>query len=413
MHISDDQPAVMTAEADSEDVVVVPDDRGVITGIISNRVKHSTSRRHLVATGSVSDTMPQTVDVSPIHVASQQPLMPAPAVDSEDSDSDPECMPHSEDIGEVPINLIANKEEQLYGDEKDWNYDSSDEDYPYNEDSYGKSVRRKSKFPRYKNDTKIPKFELSMVFRSKNQFVKALRRYGLVTQRSIVFKKSESDRVRAKCGLDGCPWLTYAAKRSRTSRFQVITLNDEHHCAQNRENKLVTSKVIAQRTLLAMLLALMFLDHLALKLQQQQGSLNLQQTKLQLQQRLLLKLVQHQELQQVLLKLLHQQEIQKLLMAVGMAKVADTITLSFGDVENWVWPCSRDVENPGVSGVMKEAGDWTAVVFFSDIITNRPFLLADSRLRCVFSSDVSFDRGFYEAFFFTAGRVVVTGSPGV
>ena len=86
-----------------------------------------------------------------------------------------------------------------------------------------------------------------MVFKSKNQLVKALKRYGLVTKRSIVFQKSEINRVRAKCGWPGCPWMIYVAKTSRTSRFQVITYNDEHHWAQNRENRLVTAKVIAQR----------------------------------------------------------------------------------------------------------------------------------------------------------------------
>ena len=74
-----------------------------------------------------------------------------------------------------------------------------------------------------------------------------MKRYGLVTKRSIRFTKSESDRVRAKCGWPGCPWLIYAAKRSRTQRFQVITFNDVHQCAQNRKNKLVTAKLIAQR----------------------------------------------------------------------------------------------------------------------------------------------------------------------
>jgi hypothetical protein len=108
-------------------------------------------------------------------------------------------------------------------------------------------VKRKSTYPRFKADTEVPHFALTMVFRSKNQLVKALVRYGLVTKRSIRFKKYESDRVRAYCGWPGCPWLIYAAKRSRTSRMQVITFNDEHKCAQNRCNKLVTAKVIAQR----------------------------------------------------------------------------------------------------------------------------------------------------------------------
>ena len=149
--------------------------------------------------------------------------------------------------GPVPIDLIANLEDQIEGEEMDWNYDSSDEDYSYDEDSDGQIVKRKSKYPRYNNDTEIPHFCLSMVFRSKNQLCKALRRYGIVTKRSIEFLKSEADRVRAKCGWPGCPWLLYAAKTSRSSRMQVITFNDVHHCAQNRLNKLVTAKVIAQR----------------------------------------------------------------------------------------------------------------------------------------------------------------------
>jgi hypothetical protein len=39
----------------------------------------------------------------------------------------------------------------------------------------------------------------------------------------------------------------YAAKTTRSTRFQIIIFSDEHHCAQNRDNRLVTAKVIAQR----------------------------------------------------------------------------------------------------------------------------------------------------------------------
>jgi hypothetical protein len=197
--------------------------------------------------------------------------------DSSDSSDDNEYMPHSEDSGEdsevvelrkharkfkkrmkdskswinsdspVPVNLIANMEEQIGDEEKDWNFESSDEDYSYDEDSDGEIKRRKSKYLRFNPKADIPHFALEMVFRSKNQVCKALRRYGIVTKRSIVFIKSEVDRVRAKCGWPGCPWLIYVAKSTRCSRFQVITYEDEHRCANNRDNKLVTAKVIAQR----------------------------------------------------------------------------------------------------------------------------------------------------------------------
>jgi hypothetical protein len=117
-------------------------------------------------------------------------------------------------------------------------------------------VRKKSKYPRYNNDTEIPHFSLSMVFRRKNQLCKALRRYGLVTKRSIYFVKSESDRVRAKCGWPGCPWLLYGAKTSRTPRFQIVAFHDEHHCARNRNNNLVTARVIARDMSISFLLIL-------------------------------------------------------------------------------------------------------------------------------------------------------------
>ncbi|EMS56566.1 putative polygalacturonase [Triticum urartu] len=67
-------------------------------------------------------------------------------------------------------------EQQIAGEEEDWKYDSSDEDYSYKEDYDGEVVKRKSIFPRYNNDTEIPHFALSMVFRSKNQLCKALTR---------------------------------------------------------------------------------------------------------------------------------------------------------------------------------------------------------------------------------------------
>ena len=149
----------------------------------------------------------------------------------------------SDASGAVPIDFIANVVEVV----EEMKFESSDEDYSYDEDEEGKVVRRKSKYPRFDPHTDIPHFSLGMVFRSKNQFVKAIKRYGLATKRSINFLKSEEVRVRAKCGWPGCPWLVYGAKTSRCSRVQIIKYEAEHHCAQNRETNLVAAKVIAER----------------------------------------------------------------------------------------------------------------------------------------------------------------------
>ncbi|KAI5020104.1 hypothetical protein ZWY2020_044992 [Hordeum vulgare] len=91
------------------------------------------------------------------------------AVSASDSEEDTEYIAHSEDSGEnsevvelrrharkfkkrmrdtkswiagdstaaIPIDLIANMEDQLEGEEKQWGYDSSDEDYSYDEYSNG------------------------------------------------------------------------------------------------------------------------------------------------------------------------------------------------------------------------------------------------------------------------------------
>jgi hypothetical protein len=151
--------------------------------------------------------------------------------------------------GTVPIDLVANVEEVVEQQNIEHEFDSGSEDFSYDDatDEEGHIVRRKSRFVRYNPKSEVPHFSLGMVFRSKNDMRKALTKYGLVTYRSILFMKSEEDRVRAKCGWPGCPWLIYGAKTSRCSRFQVITYESEHHCAPNRDNKLVTAKVIAKR----------------------------------------------------------------------------------------------------------------------------------------------------------------------
>lgn len=152
--------------------------------------------------------------------------------------------------GPVPIELVANVEELVEELNMEEEFDSGSEDYSYDDatdEEDGHIVRRKTKFTKYDPKTEIPHLSLGMVFRSKHQMRKAVVKYGLVTHRNIVFLKSEEDRVRAKCGWPSCPWVIYAAKRSRCSRFQVLTYEDEHHCAPNRDNKLVTAKIIAAK----------------------------------------------------------------------------------------------------------------------------------------------------------------------
>ena len=58
------------------------------------------------------------------------------------------------------LSLLPTWGNKIAGEEGDWKYDSSDEDYSYEEYSDGKVVKRNSRFPRYNNDTEIPHFSL-------------------------------------------------------------------------------------------------------------------------------------------------------------------------------------------------------------------------------------------------------------
>jgi hypothetical protein len=272
--------ARLVDEAVILDNVLVPDGTGVISQVLSSPVKEingSGAAGHKfvrMERGSSSQALNSSQVIDPSHSTEEKEEI------NSDSEEDTDYVPHSDDSGEesevvnlrskakqfrrkmrashrwidsedangpVPIDLVANVEEVMEEINKENEFESSDEDYSYDEDSDGQLVRKKSRYIRFNPDTEVPHFSLAMGFRSKNQLCKSIRRYGLVTKRSISFLKSEVDRVRVKCDWPACPWLLYAAKRTRCSRFQIITFNDEHECAQNRDNHLLTAKVIAKK----------------------------------------------------------------------------------------------------------------------------------------------------------------------
>lgn len=99
---------------------------------------------------------------------------------------------------------------------------------------------------RFDSKVEVPAFSLGMAFRDSRQFKKALVKYGLRTHKSLKFSKDEKDKVRAICDWPGCNWLIYGSKTSRSKWFKVVTFVDEHECPPRRDNKLVTSTVIAK-----------------------------------------------------------------------------------------------------------------------------------------------------------------------
>ena len=65
--------------------------------------------------------------------------------------------------GAVPIDLVGNVEEVLEEINKEEEFESSDEDYSYDEEEDGHIVRKKSKYPRFDPDTESPNFSLTKI----------------------------------------------------------------------------------------------------------------------------------------------------------------------------------------------------------------------------------------------------------
>jgi alpha-galactosidase len=62
------------------------------------------------------------------------------------------------------------------------------------------------------------------------------------------FPKDERTRVLAECGWVSCPWSIYGSiVPSRSQWFKVSRYNNVHRCVERRNNKLVTSAVIAEK----------------------------------------------------------------------------------------------------------------------------------------------------------------------
>jgi hypothetical protein len=124
---------------------------------------------------------------------------------------------------------------------------NSSDDYSYEEDSEGESVRWRSTENKYDSKAQVPIFALGMAFRSSRQFKKAVVKYGLSTHRHLLFPKDEKNKVKAICSWKGCNWVIYGSQTTSSEWFKVVTFVDDHCCPPRRDNKLVTSRVIANK----------------------------------------------------------------------------------------------------------------------------------------------------------------------
>jgi hypothetical protein len=136
-----------------------------------------------------------------------------------------------------------------FGEEEDGSdcFDTEDE-LSYDEDSDGVVRTRRTKHRVYDENAEVKEFEVGQAFHDSRQFKQALVNYGLKERKHIIFPKDERTRVLAKCSWVGCNWRIYGSLvPSRSSWFTVSRYNNVHTCVPRRDNKLVTSTVIADK----------------------------------------------------------------------------------------------------------------------------------------------------------------------
>jgi hypothetical protein len=155
---------------------------------------------------------------------------------------------HFSQLPEITENtlVVVQEEQPINLEDPGSPYCASSDEYSYEENSEGETDRWKSQENRYDSKAPVPVFALGMAFRCSRQFKKALIKYGLKTHRHLNFIKDEKLKVRANCSWEGCNWLIYGSKTSRSEWFKVVTFHDEHTCPPRRDNKLVTSTRIAK-----------------------------------------------------------------------------------------------------------------------------------------------------------------------
>jgi hypothetical protein len=133
-------------------------------------------------------------------------------------------------------------------DEEEACYDT-EEELSYDEDSEDENAvkTRKTKHRVYDATSEVQGFHIGQAFTDSRQFKQALLNYGLKNFHHLKFIKDEHLRVRAKCSWPTCKWNIYGSITSKSNWLLVSRYYSIHTCVARRDNKLVTSTVIAEK----------------------------------------------------------------------------------------------------------------------------------------------------------------------
>ncbi|KAL0456172.1 UNVERIFIED_CONTAM: hypothetical protein Slati_0956400 [Sesamum latifolium] len=96
-------------------------------------------------------------------------------------------------------------------------------------------------------ETFDPKFDIGMLFSSKNELREAIHSHAVKTRRNIKVTKNDKRRLYAKCVEEGCDWKLHALAIGDKSTFQIRDYNDKHECGANYHVKNCNSVWIGKK----------------------------------------------------------------------------------------------------------------------------------------------------------------------
>jgi hypothetical protein len=153
----------------------------------------------------------------------------------------------------VPDEFVGyeNVKQEMEEEEDDQDCFDTEDEPSYDEDSDGDDGvgTRKSKHRVYDPTAEVQDFHIGQAFIDSRQFKQALLNYGVKKFHHLLFPKDERLRVSAKCSFPTCQWCIYGSITSKSTWLLVSRYKNVHTCVPMRDNKLVTSIVIAEKYL--------------------------------------------------------------------------------------------------------------------------------------------------------------------
>ncbi|KAL0342518.1 UNVERIFIED_CONTAM: hypothetical protein Scaly_1914400 [Sesamum calycinum] len=94
--------------------------------------------------------------------------------------------------------------------------------YENSDSGMGSDEENSEKFRMFsQSDTYDPKFDLGMMFSTKNEFRVAVQSHAIKTRRNVKLTKNDKRRIYAKCVEEGCEWRINTLAVGSTNSFQI------------------------------------------------------------------------------------------------------------------------------------------------------------------------------------------------